>query len=56
MKKTGLKKTIYWDAGTEMRMKRATKKTKKSASKIIRLWVASPEFDANVEKLNRDLE
>ena len=47
---------MYWDAGTEMRMKKAVRKTKKSASKIIRLWVASPEFDEHVEKLNRDLE
>ena len=46
---------LYFDIKTKAKLNKVAKKTKKSASKIIRMWVASPEFDANVEKLNRDL-
>jgi hypothetical protein len=55
------KKTIYWDIETEVRMKKALgkkyiKKNRVSASKIIRLWVASPAFDRHIEELNNELE
>lgn len=53
--KKSIKKTLYFDIKTEVKLKRASKKTKRSASNIIRMWVASPIFDEQVEKLNREL-
>jgi hypothetical protein len=46
---------LYFDIKTKAKLKKVTKKTGKSASKIIRLWVASPKFDAMVEELNNQL-
>lgn len=54
--KKAVKKTLYFDVGTEVKLKKATKRTKKSTSKIIRMWVASPKFDTYVEELNNQLE
>lgn len=51
-----MNKSLYWDIKTEMKFKRVAKKTKKSTSKIIRMWAASPKFDAMVEELNREIE
>jgi len=51
-----MNKTLYWDIKTEVKFKKVEKKYKKSKSKIIRMWAASPKFDEQVEELNRILE
>ena len=56
--KKKMSKNLWWDVGTEMKFTKAVKKHKnlKSTSNIIRLWAASPIFDASVEELNRQIE
>lgn len=44
---------LYFDIRTKVKLKKASKKTKKSASKIIRTWVASTAFDRHVAELNK---
>jgi hypothetical protein len=51
-----MNKTLYWDIATEVKFKKVEKKYKKSKSKIVRMWAASPKFDAQVEELNNMLQ
>lgn len=50
-----MNKNLYFDIATVAKFKKATKRTKKSTSKIIRMWASSPKFDAMVDELNNEL-
>jgi hypothetical protein len=52
MRKKYIKKTLYFDIGTEVRFKKAAKKKGTSMSHIIRSIAVLPTFEAFIDQLS----
>lgn len=49
-----MRKTIYWDIKTEVKLKRVAKKLKTSQSTVVRKLVQLKSFDEMIKELNED--